>query len=181
MMGDFDIEHVKLQNGNHQYTYELDGTFFELFKNDQVLNADLKTEANVDKTASMAVVDISTKGRIGLQCDRCLESLDYPVETSFKVIYHLNSEFSKVNEAEEVGLDIVYLTANDFKFNIAKSIYESFLPALPMVKNCDDLKEKPCNQDILTHLEHSNKSEKTNKQETTDPRWDDLKKLLNKK
>ena len=51
MMRDFDIEHVKLQNGNHQYTYELDGTFFELFKNDQVLSADLKTEANVDKTA----------------------------------------------------------------------------------------------------------------------------------
>ncbi len=180
-MVEFDIEHVKLQNGNHQFSYELDKQFFDFFENTEVLSVAVKSNVQIDKSDNMAIVDIDTSGELMLNCDRCLEALKYPVKTRFKVIYHLNSEFSKSNEAEEVGLDVVYLTANEFKFNIAKSIYESFLPAIPMVKNCDGTAEKPCNVEILKHLDNSQRSNDSVENKTNDPRWDELKKLLNNK
>jgi uncharacterized metal-binding protein YceD (DUF177 family) len=72
---------------------------------------------------------------------------------------------------------LIYLRSSDFELNLASSIYESFLPCIPMVKSCEALENKDCD-DSVTRIINQNGD---NQEESVDPRWDKLKQLLNKK
>lgn len=73
----------------------------------------------------------------------------------------------------------MYLSGAQFKLNIAESVYQSFLSTIPFVKRCDDVEGQQCNEEMLERLDSLEDSkENTNE---TDPRWEELKKLLNKK
>ena len=76
-------------------------------------------------------------------------------------------------------MDVFYLTSSTFKVNISESIYESFLPVIPMVKKCEDIPGLECDPDIIDWLDSEKNTQ--GEQTDTDPRWDALKNLLNKK
>ncbi len=177
-MNNFDIEFVKLENGIHSFQYEIDGSFFESFKNLDIQGAHVDVRVSLNKTESVLYFDIQGKGYLNFQCDRCLSEIQYPVNTDFKVVYHLNAVESKIDEAQEVNLDVFYLSGTQYKVNIADSIYESFLSEIPMVKRCDDVENNECNAEMIDCLEDLEEN-KEGKNEI-DPRWEELKKLLNK-
>jgi uncharacterized metal-binding protein YceD (DUF177 family) len=179
MMEEFDIEFVKLKNGIHQFEYQLNKSFFDFFKNQEVNNAIISVKAVLNKFDNLLQVDIEGTGNIEMTCDRCLSDVSYPVENRFKSIYHLNSIEEKIDEAQEVNLDVYYLSGSQFKINISESIYQSFITEIPMVKRCDDIDGKECNPDMLDKIDSL---EETNSDKNEiDPRWEELKKLLNNK
>jgi uncharacterized metal-binding protein YceD (DUF177 family) len=103
-----------------------------------------------------------------------LSKIGLPIEAEFKIIYHLNSNHeSNENEIADLTTDVIYLNSVEFKVNIAQAVYESSLMALPMIKNCDDLEVKPCDEAMLKKLEHINQGETQ-----VDPRWEKLKTII---
>ena len=52
------VEFVKLQDGQHQFDYQLDKTFFEHFGNHDILNANLLCELDIEKRGNMIVADL---------------------------------------------------------------------------------------------------------------------------
>lgn len=176
MKNDFDIEFVKLKNGIHSFEYRLNDLFFEEFANSEINGANVNVKLEITKSDSLMIADLHCDGVLKLACDRCLGTLDYPVTTQFKTIYHLNAAVEKIDEASEVNVDIVYLNASQYKINVATSIYESFLPALPMVKKCEDVANGRCDEDMLQRL--SKEYTDLSQPESSDPRWDELKKWL---
>lgn len=173
------IEFVKLKDGNHAFKYQLDKTFFDYFGNSDILNADILATIYVEKNGNLMIANIHTVGKIYFSCDRCLENLAMPVDSEFKLIYHLNSELeSQENEIKDLYTDVIYLKPSVFKINLAHSIYESSLLSIPMIINCDDFSEenKPCNQEMLSKLNDLHQGA----EQETDPRWNELYKLLNK-
>lgn len=169
------VEFVKLTDGHHEFDYELDKTFFEHFGNTDILNANLLVELDIEKTGNLLVADLFTSGTLQMTCDRCLSDIGFPIEAEFKLIYHLNSEHTLENDVvTDLNSDTIYLKPHDFSFNIAQAVYESTLIALPMIINCDDLIEKPCDQLMLDKINGINQGPAQ-----VDPRWEKLKNILN--
>jgi uncharacterized metal-binding protein YceD (DUF177 family) len=71
---------------------------------------------------------------------------------------------------------LIYLRSSDFELNLASSIYESFLPCIPMVKSCETLENKDCDDSVTRIINQDG-----NNDDSVDPRWEKLKQLLNKK
>lgn len=172
---EFDIEFVKLKDGLHEFRFRLDKPFFEAFGNEDVLAADVQVDVELEKFPTLMNLNMRMAGTTGLSCDRCLEKIDLPVDTRYMVIYKQESEGSAVRKEDE-DTDLVLLTSQDYKINIAQEIYESVLLAVPMIKNCDQLDQKPCNQEMLSKLNEL-AGEEDNQ---SDPRWEKLKELLKK-
>jgi uncharacterized metal-binding protein YceD (DUF177 family) len=68
---------------------------------------------------------------------------------------------------------------NEIAFNVAELFYDLCILSLPLVKNCDDLPVKPCNNEMLEKLDalSGGPGEETER----DPRWEKLKELLKEK
>jgi len=174
LLAEFDIEFVKLKDGRHDFQYEIDKQFFEAFENEEVASADVRVELQLDKQHHMVQADLIMKGTLGMSCDRCLETLNWPVDCKYKVIYKLQDEHQSRELTEDPNVELVVVPHTAFSFNVAQPIYESVLLAVPMLRNCDGLDQKPCNREMLEKLEKLNQ----NGEEGTDPRWDKLKELL---
>ncbi len=180
-LDDFTIEHVKLKVGDHNFYFTLNKSFFEYFGYVDLNDCNFNTEVKLIKSDSMMIADIQSTGWMSFDCDRCLTPIKFPLNSFIKVIYYLNSEDSNQIDSDKLDLDLVYLRPSEFSINVSKYIYESFLTCIPMIRNCDDLNEKPCDFDILQRLTGQNTNEETNENQEIDPRWLQLKELLNKK
>jgi uncharacterized protein len=178
-MEGFDIEFVKLKNGIHTFQYEIGKPFFDFFQNSEIQGAKMMFTATLNKNDTTMVVDLHGTGTLDFHCDRCLKVHAYQVIPEFKILYHLNSIDNIKNEGVELNVDVFYLTSSTFKVNISESIYESFLPVIPMVKKCEDIPGLECDPDIIDWLDSEKNTQ--GEQTDTDPRWDALKNLLNKK
>ena len=173
----FNLTFVKLPNGEHQFTYEVDDAFFEYFGNQEISGGSVTFLASITKSDSMLVIDLKGKGSLLSTCDRCLNSVKFNVMPNFKVIAHMNSSEVETVSNDDIDLQLIYLRSSDFELNLASSIYESFLPCIPMVKSCETLENKECD-DSVTRIINQNGD---NLDESVDPRWEKLKQLLNKK
>lgn len=178
VLSDFDIEFVKLKIAKHSFQYYIDNAFFENFNNSDVLSANVNVLVNLDRQENMLLLNIDGDGSLNMQCVRCLNDVTFKVQPSHKCIYHLNQENVNNNDNNSLDLDVVYLTSHEFKINIAQYIYESFLTQIPMVVNCELENNKSCDSTMLEKLKGVSKNKIDNE---TDPRWDALKKLIDKK
>jgi uncharacterized metal-binding protein YceD (DUF177 family) len=177
-LSEFDIEFVKLKNGKHSFEYHIDKSFFENFNNSDVLSSNVNVSVTLDRQENMLLLDIEGKGTLNMQCVRCLNDVTFNVDPKHKCIYHLNQENVNNNDNNPLDLDVVYLAPHEFKINLSQYVYESFLTQIPMVVNCDLEESKSCDSTMLEKLKGDSNNENKNE---TDPRWDALKKLIDKK
>lgn len=178
VLSEFDIEFVKLKIANHSFQYHVDRAFFEFFNNSEVLNADIEITVSLDRRENMLILNIDGNGFLTMQCVRCLNNVSFNVNPSHKCIYHLNHENLNSDDKNPLDLDVIYLKSNEFKINIAQYVYESFLTQIPMVVHCELENNKLCDPIML---EKFNADSKSQNEKETDPRWDVLKKLIDKK
>jgi len=83
-----------LKEGKNLFQWSADGSFFASFENSEVLDADLKIDVEVDNSEFEMSVKCSISGTVVVVCDRCMENLTLPVETSFEEedVYDLNQD-----------------------------------------------------------------------------------------
>lgn len=172
---EFDIEFVKLRDGQHEFNYRLEKKFFGLFGNEEVLDSDLVVKATLEKSVNLMNLNLQIMGKVDVSCDRCLVPLSIKVDTSHHVLYKMLPELD--DEEVEQSDDWVVLTQQDYKINLGQDCYETTLLSLPMIRNCDEMETKPCNYQMLSKLNDLS----GDGEEQSDPRWDKLKELLKKK
>ncbi len=175
------IEFVKLKDGKHTVNFDAGKEFFEEFGNEDVKDASLSIVADIDKSSNWMHVMLHISGSISQICDRCLVAIPFPITTKYRLIVKLDGQGETVQDSEDQETELVYLRASDFKLSIAQQVYESALLALPMLRNCDDLDIKPCDQAMLSKLEKlqqvaSDSSDEDNGE--IDERWLKLKDIL---
>lgn len=168
---EFEVEFVKLRDGFHEFQYKLGKQFFEAFGNQEVLSANVTVKLGLEKTPQMMQLDLTMNGTVGITCDRCLETLNMPVDTTYRMIYKFRDEERRDPEAD---FEMVYIRPSEISINVAQPVYETVLLDVPMIRNCDMLENKPCNKEMLKKLEEL----KQNGEGQADPRWDKLKDLL---
>lgn len=167
----FDIDIVTLDLGYSKFNYKIDDAFFELFDYGLVEHGSIDVEVTLEKKATFISFEYVLKGTVELICDRSLDTFDYDLNTNNKVILKYGEE------ARELTDELELIPYNTQKVNIARHIYEFITVAIPMKKLHPRYLDEGENNQII----YSSKSEKEDEDSALDPRWNELKKLKNKR
>jgi len=176
----FTIPYVGLKLGEHLFNYELDSTFFNSFENSIIKKANLKVEVVYLKKTSFMKLIFKIDGVVNLICDRCSDFFDLELIDDHEIIVKFENErHSNINNDDN---DIIFISSSDKEIILDQLFYEYVTLSLPLKQACNlNEKELPtCGKNInyqkLEETEDSNIEE-----QTTDPRWNELIKLKNKK
>jgi len=170
VLENFNIDIYNLSNDKHDYQFQIGNSFFESFpeqiidKGQGVVNVELvKSETLIDITFDIAIT-------VELECDRTLEPFDYQIDLTQGLIYKYGEEEKELDD------EIIIITRNQQRINLAQHIFEYIGLAIPMKKLHPKFEgEDESDELIYTSKEEEKKEEDDN--EAVDPRWQALRKL----
>ena len=166
----YDVSFSGLKTGKHQFKFEIDKTFFQLFDTEQEFtNPKISVDVFLEKHTTFLDFIIKINGTVQLVCDITNEDFDHPVENEIKVLVKFGEEY---DDSEE---DVITIPTNDHAFNVAQLIYEIVALSIPMKKVSPNVSDED-----LEILEKFSPKEVEEEEEKSDPRWDALKKLKDK-
>jgi uncharacterized metal-binding protein YceD (DUF177 family) len=172
------IQFVGLKLGKHQFDYQLDNTFFGHFEFEEFNDSNIKVAVLLEKKTTMLELIIKHKGTVNVPCDLTSEEFDLPIKGEIKLIVNFGDTFNDENE------ELLVLPHGEYEFNIAQYIYESIILSVPTKRVHPGVKDGTLDSkalEVLNNLAPTEVKEEEEEDKDTDPRWDDLKKLLTDK
>lgn len=166
---EFCIPFSSLKPGSNFFKNKIDKTFFEAFNYSNPHDCNMDVSIDFRKETHLMDVRISYKGVTNIPCDRCLENIVLPVNGSFSSII----KFEHIDD-QEFKEGVIYLPYETYEFNLATIIYEDYLLNFPK-RNIH--KEGKCDSEQLKLVRKHTQNHINN----SDPRWEALKVLKNKK
>jgi uncharacterized protein len=171
MSGLYTIPIGGLKAGQHYFDFKIDKAFFDQFEESEVKEGKLSAVIEADKRSSHVILTVRISGTVSILCDRCLGVYSQPVDC----INRLLVKFGKTREDDDP--DMITLPADVNDLEMKQYFYEYILLALP-IKRMHPVSSRGksnCDPEMLKKLqEHIVSNENKN-----DPRWDELKKLMN--
>ncbi len=126
-MQPFVVKLTGLPHGVSQHDCSIGREFFEAFENSEILDADLGVAVDLDYHGLTADIACDVSGTVTVECDRCLEELEIPVETSFEESYSLEGD----------------------ELDFSQEVYDYICLALPLRRVH---KDGECNQETIKFL-----------------------------
>lgn len=174
-----------LKIGKHRFDFEIDKSFFEHFEYREFHEVAVNLEVILEKKSSFLEITLQYDGTVNVACDVTNEPFDQPISGS----YHFVVKFGDVynDDADDSGWDedILVIPHGSFEVNIQQPIYESIILAVPLRRVHPGVEDGTLKSEILDKLNelrpNYSDEESEPETETTDPRWDTLKKLLTDK
>jgi len=188
-LGKFDLYKIDLRNlaqGVHSFDYQLDNTFFVNIDGDEVQRGKVEVKLTLKRTSVAFEMDFQLNGGVMVPCDRCLDDMELPVETQNRLVVKFGKEYAE--ESDEV----VVIPEDEGAINLAWFLYEFVALAVPMKHVHAPGK---CNKSMTSKLKkHTSRSADDDSDDddfgdssddnsidtvdSTDPRWDALKGLI---
>jgi len=164
--------------------YLLDNQFFTNIDGEDVQKGKVQVKLVITKVKNAFNLAFHLKGVAIIPCDRCLDDMDYPVETHSRLVVKFGKDFSEESD------EIVIIPEAEGVINLAWFLYEFVALAIPLkhvhppgkcnkqmtsklkkhtAKSTDDedsLDEDDDADDIILSGEDMD--------ESSDPRWDAL-------
>ena len=171
----YDIAFTGLKNGKHEFDFAITQAFFDLFETEkEFTDANINVHVHLDKHSTFLEFIITTEGTLNLICDITGDNFDHPINNSIKVLVNFGEEY---DDSEE---EIITIPYHDFAFNVAQLIYENVMLSVPMKKVSPNISQEDI--EILEkfspqEIEEDFTEDSEEDQESSDPRWDALKKL----
>ena len=166
----YSIPFTGLALGKHLFEFDITDAFFDEFEYSLVKKADLKCKVELEKQETMLILDFSITGTIDANCDKCLSQYPQALDIQEQQI----AKFSDEAVAEDD--EIITLGKSEHEIMLAGLIYEYINVAVPFILVCNDEGNTPyCDKEMLADL--SKLTENNEQNESTDPRWDALKKF----
>lgn len=156
-----------LKIGIHDYKWEINKKFFEVYENPDVLDSHLTVNLQLDKQERMMFLTFQIEGTLTTSCDRCMGDLELPVKIHEDYIFKLGQE------REEESENIMIIPESDYQIDIGNLIFDYITLAIPLKKvhGMNDQDTSKCDPKVLKILENLNQTKEN------DPRWDALKNL----
>lgn len=168
------IPFVGLKQGKHKFQYEIDNTFFENYSFEDFNSSQLSIEATLDKKSTLMELHLDASGLVNVNCDVTNEPFDLSIDTEMDVIIKFGQEFNDENE------ELLILPHGAYEFNISQFVYEMIVLGIPFKRVHPGVEDGTLDSDLLDKLEElkpRNLDLIENNKESTDPRWDALKKI----
>lgn len=141
---DFCIPYKGFKSGEHRFEWTIDKEFLEAVGDEELIDAEVDVEVVMTKTAQMLTFEVTLDGTACVECDRCLDELEYPVETEDT----LYVKFS--NEEIEFDGEVMWLNPAEEEVDLAPYIYETLLLSLPYQRVHENLED--CNQEMISRF-----------------------------
>jgi len=163
-----------------EFEYQLDNEFFAALDAPEVQKGQLEVTLNVRKTSGVFLLDFHTEGVVTVVCDRCLDEMEQAIETDDRLKVKLGEEYDETD-------DMVIVPEEEGYINVAWFIYEFIALSIPMKHVHAPGK---CNKDMVNKLskhlrvsgdeedEFEDLDELEKDSQSIDPRWNELKKIL---
>ena len=193
-LGKFDIYKIPLKTltvGSHSYDFELDGEYFKKIDSQEVQRGKVTAKVLVTNDGVNYELKFQLEGIVQVPCDRCLDDMDLPITHKGRLIVKFGETFA------EEGDDIIIIPEAEGEINIAWFLYEFIALSIP-IKHIHA--PGKCNRLMSSKLKkHSAKSTdddddeeievefedsepitdfEASEPQQTDPRWDELKKII---
>ncbi len=172
---EFNIPFSGLKLGKHEFVYEIENAFFESFDYQEFNGASIQVKAILEKMSTMMELKIKAKGTVNVDCDLTGEPYDQPISSDLHLVVKFGEEYNDEDD------EILIIPHGEYQINVAQYIYEMLVLAVPQKRVHPGIVDGTLKSDILEKLEELQPKEKKEPTDKTDPRWDDLKKLLTDK
>lgn len=172
---EFFIPFSGLKLGKHEFGYEIRNAFFESFEYQEFNDASVKIAAILNKMNNMMELDIEAEGTVNVDCDLTGEPFDQPISSDLQLVVKFGEEYDDEND------EILVIPHGEHQINISQYVYEMLVLAVPQKRIHPGVLDGTLKSEILDKLEELEPKEIKEESENTDPRWDELKKLLTDK
>lgn len=174
---EYDIPFVGLKEGKHQFQYQIDNKFFELYNFTEFNKAAVQVSITLEKKSTMLELHFESEGTVNVDCDLSSEPFDLPIAGKIMLVVKFGDEYNDENE------ELLIIPHGEHQINVAQYIYEMIVLSVPPKRIHPGVKDGTLSSDILEKLEELQPKEKDekNNDEDIDPRWNTLKKLLTDK
>ncbi|MCX2678981.1 DUF177 domain-containing protein [Galbibacter sp. EGI 63066] len=173
---EFDIPFIGLKQGKHQFDYEIGKEFFDAFEYDEFNDAKVDVKTILDKKSNMLEFTFESSGTVNVFCDLSNEPYDQEIKGNLHLLVKFGEEYNDENE------EVLIIPHGEHQINVAQYIYEMIVLSVPRKRIHPGVEDGSLSTETLKKLEEFQpKEEKENKDGETDPRWDQLKKLLTDK
>ena len=166
------IVYQGLKEGLHEFDFDVDNLFFEKLEYSEIKKGSLNAHVVLIKKSTFLELDFQINGNVELVCDRCLDEYLQEIDYNGKL-------FVKFSETEgDLAEDVICWSQSDYELDISHYIYESINLSIPLKRVHPDDKngKSTCNPEMIKKLKNFKIDEPTD--DTIDPRWDDLRKLM---
>lgn len=151
MANNYFIALSDLRSGVYTAKWNVGSEFFAEFENEQIRAAELVVGVRAQRTGASVSVDLDINGSLTVPCDRCLEDVVMPVETSAMLKVRFGQQ--PAGEAdEEDGRELVWVPAGEPEFDLAQVIYDYACLSLPI--QCRH-REGECSPGAMSYLNPS--------------------------
>tara|TARA_B100000508_G_scaffold141092_1_gene146402 strand:+ start:61311 stop:61820 length:510 start_codon:yes stop_codon:yes gene_type:complete len=163
---EFIIPFEGLKVGKHPYSYKITDSFFEDLEYSLIKQGEISVEMVLEKKETMMTADIQMDGFVWSTCDRCTEPMKADIQFEHSLVFKFGEEISEDE-------NLVMVSPNEFKLNMAPHFYELITVELPN-KIIHD--EGDCNEEMLDLLDKYSGPD-NDEDDDIDPRWKALKNL----
>jgi uncharacterized metal-binding protein YceD (DUF177 family) len=183
-MGKFDRYKIDLKGMKDDvmdYDFVLDNTYFADIDSPEIQKGRVGVALNVRRTAGAYELNFHTKGVVIVACDRCLDEMDQPVESSDKLFVKFGAEYSEEDD------NLVIVPEEEGEINVAWFMFEFIALAIPMKHvhapgKCNSEMTSKLNSLLRTEAgsdeAFEGDDEADSEERPIDPRWNELKKIL---
>ena len=190
---DYKIDLSQIKGGVFTQSYRLGQPFFDLFPEQEIISdGDVAVELVIKKQAGEFLVQISIEGVVTIPCDRCLAAMQQEIEIADDFVVRLGLELMIGDEIittsdDDPNYDYTLPPGSDL-FDLSWPLYELMILALPMQHihqegDCDLDMEHLLEEHLAVlpggNTEDSSDEGFEDEEEEIDPRWKQLKKILN--
>jgi uncharacterized protein len=166
---DYTIHYIGLAQGEHNFSYSVDDTFFSGFENSVVKAGKVGVEVELTKQENVLLLNFSFEGWLRMACHRCLDEFDFPLVGENRLIVKLG------DRAEEESDEVITIPVESNQLDLTQYIFEFIELLVPLrVVHPDNANGKStCNPEVLKIMNRHIDNEKKHENHT----WDQLKKL----
>jgi len=175
---EYTISFSGLKLGIHRFDFEIKKPFFDHFEYEEFNDVAVDLEVILEKKSTFLEFTLNYSGTVRVACDVTNELFNQPISGKYNFVV----KFGEVYNDEDD--DILVIPKGSFEVNIQQPVYESIILAVPLRRVHPGVEDGTLKSEILEKLEElrPNYSEQEKEEaEETDPRWDELKKLLTDK
>ncbi len=172
---EFNIPFSGLKQGKHNFNFEIDNTFFDSFEYDDFNDAKLNLDVLLNKTSVMMELDFEITGTVNVDCDITSEAYDQEISSELRLVVKFGDEYNDEDD------EILVLPHGEHQVNVAQFVYEMAVLAVPQKRIHPGIEDGTLKSELLDKLNELQPKEKKDNKEESDPRWDELKKLLTDK
>lgn len=173
------IDLKALHDDNAHFEYNVNDDFFAMLDTSEFQKGVAHVSVDVKKLADSFDINFQINGQVVVICDRCLDEMNQEVSSTNRLRVKFGSEYT------DAGDDVVIVPEDEGSINVAWFIYEFIALAIP-IRHVHA--EGDCNPEMMqklkSHLSYDVAEDNDSfddlaaSERPMDPRWNDLKNLL---